>query len=187
MTPLPRRQMLRRAAGSVAWVASAGVGAGLLGGCSAAPVKGFPSTLFAQRAVANLNDSWRSAGAFSLPQMLSHLAQSIEYSMRGFAQAKSAFFQHTVGAAAFAVFQARGAMTHGLDEPIPGAPDLAAEASAQSLDAAKARLLAALREFDAYAGALAPHFAYGALGKAEYARAHLMHMANHWTELIAAA
>jgi hypothetical protein len=28
-----------------------------------------------------------------------------------------------------------------------------------------------------------PHFAYGALGKAEYTRAHLMHLANHWAEV----
>ena len=28
--------------------------------------------------------------------------------------------------------------------------------------------------------ALAPHFAYGALNKAAYTRAHLMHLANHW-------
>lgn len=156
-------------------------------GCGAAPVQGFPSTLFAQRAVAQLSDNWRSGGAFNLPQMLTHLAQSIEYSMRGFPQAKSALFQHTMGAAAFSVFQARGAMSHGLDEPIPGAPDLNAEPSAQSLDLAKARLLTALNDFDAYAGTLQPHFAYGALDKAQYTRAHLMHLANHWTELIAAA
>jgi hypothetical protein len=27
---------------------------------------------------------------------------------------------------------------------------------------------------------LAPHFAYGALSKSEYTRAHLMDLANHW-------
>ncbi len=178
-----RRQVLRI---GVAGCASLGA-ASLLVGCSAAPVQGLPSLLFAQRAVANLNDSWRSAGAFNLPQMLTHLAQSVEYSMRGFPQAKSALFQHTVGTAAFALFQARGAMHHNLAEPIPGAPDLAAEPSALNLDAAKARLLAALREFDAFAGTLKPHFAYGALDKAQYTRAHLMHMAQHWGELIAAA
>ena len=43
----------------------------------------------------------------------------------------------------------------------------------------------ALRAFEAHAGPLAPHFAYGALDKPSYARAHLMHLANHWQEALA--
>ena len=73
-------------------------------------------------------------------------------------------------------------MSHSLSEPIPGAPDIAA---GQALDAAADRLLAALRAFEAHAGPLAPHFAYGALDKPDYTRAHLMHLANHWQEMAA--
>ena len=66
-----------------------------------------------------------------------------------------------------------------LAEPIPGAPAIA---QGQPLGPAIDRASAALRAFDAHAGALQPHFAYGALDKAAYTRAHLMHLANHWTE-----
>ena len=64
-------------------------------------------------------------GGWNPAQVFAHLAQSIEYSMTGFPQPKSALFQSTVGAAALAVFHSKGAMTHSLTEPIPGAPAIA--------------------------------------------------------------
>jgi hypothetical protein len=121
----------------------------------------------------------RMAGAWDLPHVLHHAAQSIEYSMSGFPAPKPAWFQATLGSYAFAMFNARGAMSHDLAEPIPGAPAIA---QSQPLGPAIDRASAALRAFDAHAGALQPHFAYGALDKAAYTRAHLMHLANHWTE-----
>ena len=78
------------------------------------------------------------------------------------------------------MFDARGAMAHRLDEPIPGAPPLLADAP---LATSMRRAVDALRRFEAYTGELAPHFAYGALDKAQYARAHLMHLSNHWSEV----
>ena len=39
--------------------------------------------------------------------------------------------------------------------------------------------------FEAHRGALQPHFAYGALNRADYARAHAMHIANHQDEIVA--
>ena len=54
---------------------------------------------------------------------------------------------------------------------------------ALDLPDAVARAAIALRRFEAHAGALQPHFAYGELDKAQYTRAHLMHLANHWTEV----
>ena len=148
--------------------------------CGVAEVKTFPSIASALKAIEALATGWRTSGVWSLAQMLEHAAQSIKYSMQGFPEAKSAAFQLTVGKAAFAVFEARGAMSHSLSEPIPGAPALDAKAS---LEAAIARATKALRDFEAHSGALKPHFAYGALDKAQYTRAHLMHLANHWTEL----
>ena len=68
--------------------------------------------------------SVRTTGAWPLASVLDHLAQSIEMSMDGFPQPKGALFQMTAGRAAFAVFRARGKMSHGLAEPIPGAPPL---------------------------------------------------------------
>ena len=128
----------------------------------------------------SLGNGHKSSGAWTLAQVLHHAAQSVEYSVRGFPQPKSAFFQATAGNLAFMFFDARGKMSHSLAEPIPGAP--AIEAS-EALDAAIARALKSLRDFEAHSGPLAPHFAYGALDKTQYTRAHLMHLANHWTEV----
>ena len=161
----------------------AGAAALPLAACAPSAVQRFPDFASARKAVEALANGWRSTGGFDLAQMLNHAAQSVEYSLRGFPEAKSALFQNTLGSAAFAVFEARGAMSHGLAEPIPGAPALAAGGE---LPAAIARLLKAMTDFEAHTGPLAPHFAYGALDKAQYTRAHLMHLANHWTELVRA-
>lgn len=122
------------------------------------------------------------ATAWSWSQTLVHCAQSIEYSLEGFPASKSALFQNTLGAAAFNLFALRGRMSHNLAEPIPGAPALdvaePANAPAQSL-AAVARLRKAAQDFAAHTGPLHPHFAYGALDKAQFEQAHAMHLANH--------
>lgn len=167
---MQRRQFVAAAAAPV-----------LLQGCSAGAVHTFPTLDAARAALKALlqpGSHWRAGGAWNLPQVLNHAAQSVEYSLNGFPQMKSAAFRHTVGRTAFAVFDSRGTMSHGLDEPIPGAPALDASSA---LEPAVARLLKALQDFENHGGALAPHFAYGALDKAEYTRAHLMHLANHWT------
>ncbi|MEO6279955.1 DUF1569 domain-containing protein [Roseateles sp.] len=117
--------------------------------------------------------------AWNLSQVMQHLAQSIEYSMQGFPALKGAWFRSSIGSAAFAVFNARGTMSHTLDEPIPGAPTLDAS---QALKLSVNRLLAAMDAFAQFNGTLRPHFAYGELTKPQYERAHLMHLANHWTQ-----
>lgn len=116
---------------------------------------------------------------WNLSQVLQHLAQSIEFSMQGFPALKGAWFRSSVGSAAFAVFNARGAMSHNLEEPIPGAPALDAS---EALKISVNRLLAAMDAFAQFKGTLRPHFAYGELTKPQYERAHLMHLANHWTQ-----
>lgn len=121
----------------------------------------------------------RHTGGWTPAQVFEHMAQSVEYSMTGFPQPKSALFQSTAGATAFAVFQAKGAMKHSLTEPIPGAPTLASNGDQ---DAALDRLLKSLAQFDSFGGELKPHFAYGALDKGAYAAAHAMHVFNHLTE-----
>lgn len=125
-----------------------------------------------------------SSATWSWAQTLVHAAQSIEYSMTGFPQPRSALFQATLGAAAFAVFRWRGRMTHDRTEPIPGAPALVAD-----LDAAQAlaRLKSAMSAFQRWQGPLKPHFAYGALDHADYTRAHAMHLADHLSQFDARA
>lgn len=152
-----------------------------LAGCGVAEVQTFPTLAAARSTIAALGPRHRSDGAWSLPQVLNHLAQSVEYSIDGYPELKSALFRSAIGSVAFAVFEARGKMGHALSEPIPGAAALDAQAL---LEPAKARLLAALQRFEAHEGGLAPHFAYGALDKPQYLRAHLMHLANHWTEVV---
>jgi hypothetical protein len=117
-----------------------------------------------------------SRGAWTLAAVLEHLAQSIEMSINGFPEPKSALFQSTVGAAAFAVFQWRGKMSHNLSEPIPGAPALT---TGDQWRASALRLHQSISQFQSYTGALKPHFAYGALNKADFSQAHVFHMANH--------
>lgn len=113
-----------------------------------------------------------------LAYVCEHCAQSIEFSIDGYPKSRSSLFQHTLGALAFGVFDRRGRMRHDLQEPIPGAPPL------QSTDtpAAIARLAAALQRFEG-ASSFKPHFAYGLLDQASYRRAHLMHIAEHFTLL----
>jgi hypothetical protein len=117
-----------------------------------------------------------SDGGWTWAQTLTHCAQSIEYSMRGFPRSKSWLFQRTVGAMAFSVFRRRGRMSHGLTEPIPGAPPIAADDNpARALE----RLRQAIDDFRRWTGPLQPHFAYGPLDHAQYEQAHAMHLANH--------
>jgi len=117
------------------------------------------------------------ATAWTWSETLEHCAQSIEFSLAGFPESKSAVFQHTAGAAAFSLFAWRGRMSHNLEEPIPGAPLL--EAHMPDASAALARLKAAVTAFELHAGPLQPHFAYGALSRPQYEQAHAMHLANH--------
>ena len=119
-------------------------------------------------------------GQWPIGTVLNHLAQSIEMSLDGYPAPKSALFQATAGAAAFAFFQWRGRMSHGLAEPIPGAPALPMTADIQP---GADRLRAAITRFQSHTGPLMPHFAYGKLDKAQYAAAHAMHVGNHGEEV----
>jgi hypothetical protein len=123
----------------------------------------------------------KAIGAWPMGAVLEHLAQSIEMSMDGFPQARSPLFQSTAGSAAFAYFRWRGQMSHGLAEPIPGAPALTAVADWKP---AALRLRQAILRFNGYNGALKPHFAYGPLTKTEFALAHNLHIANHQDEIL---
>ena len=143
--------------------------------------EGFGSMAAALKTLEQLRSgSARMTGAWDLSHVLHHTAQSVEYSLTGFPAPKPAWFRATVGSYGFALFNANGRMTHSLAEAIPGAPEIA---QGQPLAPAIDHAIAALRAFERHTGALAPHFAYGALDKPAYTRAHLMHLANHWDEI----
>ncbi len=122
----------------------------------------------------------QSSTAWKMSAVLEHMAQSVDMSMDGFPEPKSALFQATLGTAAFAVFRLRGKMSHGLTEPIPGAPVLP---QSDDVKPGIARLRHAVQRFQAYAGPLRPHFAYGALSRVDFALAHTLHIANHQDEI----
>lgn len=117
-----------------------------------------------------------SLAGWSPAEVFNHCAQSIEYSLDGYPELKPAWFRHSLGSAAFALFSARGAMRHPLAEAIPGAAPLLAPATQE---AALARLQRAFARFAEHRGALQPHFAYGDLSRADYAQAHVMHLYDH--------
>jgi hypothetical protein len=151
-----------------------------LSACSESPVGTFADFDAVRRALSALGPQARTTAGWPLAQVLQHAAQSIEFSLDSFPTPKSALFQSTIGKGAWSFFNARGRMSHSLTEPIPGAPTLD---PALPLERAATRLVAAIERFERHAGALQPHFAYGALDKRAYTRAHLMHLANHWTEV----
>ena len=122
----------------------------------------------------------QSTTAWKMSAVLEHMAQSVDMSMDGFPEPKSALFQSTLGTAAFAVFRLRGKMSHGLTEPIPGAPALP---QSEDFKPGIVRLRSAVQRFQAYAGPLKPHFAYGALSRTDFALAHTLHIANHQDEI----
>jgi Protein of unknown function (DUF1569) len=100
--------------------------------------------------------------------------------MSGYPEQDSIFFQNTVGKLVFSFFSSKGKMTHGLTDPVPGAPPLEIQEDPTS---ALVRLRTALMDFQDYQGQLKPHFSYGELSKEEFAVAHVIHLNNHLEEL----
>lgn len=167
-----RRTLLKGAA--LGGVAALGVGYWAL---PAGPRPTAVSLEGARQVLADLHGkTLQSLRGWSPTEVFNHCAQSIDYSIDGYPELKPAWFRHSVGPAAFAVFSARGAMRHPLDEAIPGAATLNEPAS-QAL--ALQRLQAAFERFAGHEGELQPHFAYGALDHTEYAEAHVLHLYNH--------
>ncbi|NMP31987.1 DUF1569 domain-containing protein [Thalassotalea sp. M1531] len=130
-----------------------------------------------------LQNEVTTTGQWSLYQILVHCAQSVEYSMIGYPEHKSPVFKNTVGKFAFSAFSAKRRMAHGLNEAIPGAPEIS---GAADLPSAFERFKQSLLTFQNYKGKLAPHFAYGELTKMQYEQAHVMHFNNHLNEIIIA-
>jgi Protein of unknown function (DUF1569) len=175
MQHLKRRQFLRQ---SAVFSAAAGFGMPLLAQ-SSEKVQSLSQALLWLDGL-EAAPGVKTSGAWPLSAVLEHLSQSIEMSMDGFPQPKSALFQNTVGTAAFHVFKWRGQMSHSLSEPIPGAPMLTPSPTWRP---AAQRLRAAITRFNAHSAPLKPHFAYGALSKPDFAIAHSLHIANHQDEI----
>lgn len=169
--PIHRRQFLT-VAGSLAVATTTGCGSRLRD----LQLTALPQALAEMQRLLHA-PTLTTTSAWGLAQTLEHLAQSIEYSMTGYPQSKSALFQRAIGQPAFAFFSWRGQMQHDLAEPIPGSPALS---SHTPLAHAALRLMTACQQFMQWQQPLQPHFAYGLLTHAEYEQAHAMHLANHF-------
>jgi hypothetical protein len=173
-----RRRWLKLALGTGALtLAGGGAGAWWLSG-DAEPVAVLPDVAAALAWLDRLaHVPAESTSAWSLAQILEHAAQSVEYSLSGYPQLNSSWFRASVGPLAFRAFARRGRMQHATTEPIPGAPPLVAA----DVGVAARRLGHALLRFETTPDSFAfpPHFAYGVLGKDDYRRAHLLHLADH--------
>ncbi len=121
-----------------------------------------------------------SSGNWTPNQIFSHLNQSIEFSLNGFPEYKSELFQSTIGKLVLHVFNVKGAMTHNLSGAFPGADELRKESDLQSDIVRFSKNLRLFLE----AQQLAPHFIFGELTKEQYARAHVMHINDHFSELM---
>jgi hypothetical protein len=112
-------------------------------------------------------------GALPIFDAMAHVAQGIEYSLTGYPERKSRLFTATIGRIALGRFLSRGAMKHDRSAPIPGASTPTGGPNEVE------RLRAAVAAFRAHGGELAPHFAFGAMPKDDYARIHAMHLDDH--------
>jgi hypothetical protein len=119
---------------------------------------------------------------WSLGKILSHCAQSIQYSIESYPEMKSALFRGSVGKIAFSIFAFKNKMNHGLEEPIPGATEIPNDIDTkQSIR----KLLLAIESFQSKTNdELKPHFAYGVLSKEEYDLAHTLHIKNHFEKIL---
>lgn len=172
-----RRKVLKASLGTGAFV---GITASV-GWISVSPSEKELTINAALKELANLSDtSLISVGVWNTAQIFNHCAQSVEYSLTGYPQHKSELFKSSIGRIAFSAFSSKRKMTHGLSEPIPGAPKLI---SGTDLQQALERFKRSMLDFKQYTGRLEPHFAYGELSKSDYERAHVMHFYNHLNEI----
>ena len=118
------------------------------------------------------------SGEWDLYQNLIHCAQSIEYSLTGYPKNRNPLFQQTLGTLVFNKFNKQGYMAHHLNEPIPKAPAIQPKGQ---LERAFFRVRKAIDDFQRHQGIYKEHFAYGELSKAEYDKAHAMHLADHFS------
>ncbi len=175
---MKRRRLLKTGISSVAVLSAGTVGWSVLNSPSASA---FASLQEVVAFIERLPESSiiESRGEWNAFQIVTHLRQSINYSMTGFPEHKPEWFKATLGGLAFHLFALKGATTHGLSTPIPGAREL--EPLGNAMDA----LMQLKKDIQTLllTKQLEPHFAYGALNKEQYELAQLFHINEHFTQL----
>ena len=122
--------------------------------------------------------SAKTERGMSLHQVLLHCGQSIDYSLTGFPQLRSGIVRATVGPIIARRFLAKGAMSHDLGAPVPGAPALPIDGD---LQAACDTLIQAIDRFLGHTAPIHPHFVFGSLTKSQFEQLHAMHIADHFS------
>jgi hypothetical protein len=121
----------------------------------------------------------RQAGPITVYQMLVHCTQSLAYGLSGFPELKPGWFRATLGPMAAQVFLWQGRMYHDLADPIPGAPAIPSDGDMAAAFAGIRGAIAAFETAVRTGTTLAPHFAYGDVIPADYARLQAYHIAQH--------
>ncbi|WP_300297855.1 DUF1569 domain-containing protein [Ferrovibrio sp.] len=148
--------------------------------CDGKTASRFASLAEAQAALDRLQTGGaRQAGPISVHQMLVHCRQSLDYGLAGFPALKPDWFRASIGPAAAQAFLWQGRMYHDLADPIPGAPEIAAEGDLPAAFAAIRESIAAFETAVKTGRPLQPHFAYGDVAPADYARLQAFHIAQH--------
>jgi len=114
-------------------------------------------------------------GPWSPGQALAHCAQSIEFSLSSFPVLKPWLLRVTVGKLVKGRFLSRGAMSHDLTAPVPGAAPLPPTTDTEGFS----RLRQAVAEFRKFHGEPAPHPVYGPCSRQEFEKLHAIHLADH--------
>jgi hypothetical protein len=123
-----------------------------------------------QSAAPAVGDGW------SIYKVLTHCRQSIDASVAGYPEMKPALVRKTVGKLVGKRFLSKGAMSHDLQSPVPGAAAITDDGDVAEAFAA---LRESIRAFRAHEGDLAPHFMFDVLDKPSYEQLHAMHIADH--------
>jgi hypothetical protein len=121
-----------------------------------------------------------TTGAWDVSQIMQHCAQSIDFSLTGFPIVKPYLFRKTIGKLVSSYFLSKGTMSHNLNDPIPGAPELV---SSTDFKKGLAILKKSIHSFWEYKGELKMHFVYGEASREDYEKFHAMHIANHFSAL----
>ncbi|MDP5206145.1 DUF1569 domain-containing protein [Alishewanella sp. SMS9] len=170
---MTRRQFLRTAAFTPLVV--------VLGSKFVATLRHYPLTDLQQRLRAMQPDRLRSMGNWNVSQIFQHCAQNLRYSIVGYPQHHSVLQKNIVGKLALNFYAAIGSMPAAQEQPIPGAPPLAADVPN---DVALNELMFELQEFINWQGELAAHFAYGSLTKAQYYKVHALFLEQQLQQIV---
>ncbi len=175
---MKRRRLLKTGLASVAVLSAGTVGWSTL---NSPPPNAFASLQEVVAFIEGLPESSiiESSGEWNAFQIVAHLRQSIVYSMKGFPEHKPEWFKATLGGLAFHLFALKGATTHGLSTPIPGASELLPQGNAMDELMQLRQDIQTLQQQTHFE----PHFAYGVLSKEQYLLAQLFHINEHFTQL----